>query len=402
MDKSSVKKIRLLIIAFSDSIHTARWIGQLDREKYEVHLFPSVPFRQLHPLIQNVTVWQLTQMENDDSKGLVFKNPSILFKAVEKLTGESIAQRITARSKSIIQKALRKVNGFVRPDIIHSMETQKAGYLVSEIMNRNNKSGWVHSTWGIDLQYFMRYPDHKEQMKRLMSQVNVLIAEGERDVNIAHELGFRNKATIIPSVGGSPDFELFDSLDSGIPPSSRNKIILKGYEGHGRYASAVLKAMRRINTQLKDYEVIIYSCSKDLLPVVREIQNGKEFNLKVTDELEYRDLLLTTTRARISITNNLFDGVPNTMLEAMAFGSFPIQSNTAITEGWIDDGINGILTIPTDENNIAAAITKALSDDLLVDKAAAYNRILVRQKLNREIIGGQINTVYSITNANEA
>ncbi len=396
------KRIKILFVAFSDSIHTARWIWQLDREKYEVHLFPSVPFRQLHPLIQNVTVWQLPQMENDELKGLVFKNPSSLFKTIEKLTGESISRRITVRVNTILQKALKKTIRLVQPDIIHSMETQQAGYLVSKILNRNNNPGWVHSTWGIDLQYFMRSPDHKEQMKRLMSRVNVLIAEGERDAKIAYELGFRNKDAIIPSVGGSPDFELFDSLDSGIPPSSRRSIILKGYEGHGRYASAVLKAMRSMKTLLKDHEVIIYSCSKDLLPLVREIQNGKEFNLKVTNELGYKDLLSLTSRSRISITNNLFDGVPNTMLEAMAFGSFPIQSNTAITEGWIDDGLNGILTVPTDENNIADAITRALLEDDLVDTAAAHNRILVRQKLDRDIIGRQINKVYSIANANKA
>ncbi len=92
-------RIKVLIVAFSDSIHTARWISQLDREKYEVHLFPSVPFRQLHPLIQNVTVWQLPQMENDQLKGLVFKNPSILFKTIEKLTGESISKELLHGSK---------------------------------------------------------------------------------------------------------------------------------------------------------------------------------------------------------------------------------------------------------------------------------------------------------------
>ncbi len=82
------------------------------------------------------------------------------------------------------------------------------------------------------------------------------------------------------------------------------------------------------------------------------------------------------------------------MLEAMAFGSFPIQSNTAITEGWIDDGLNGILTVPTDENNIADAITRALSEDLLVDKAATHNKILVRRKLDGEMIGKQIDSIY--------
>jgi hypothetical protein len=283
----------------------------------------------------------------------------------------------------------------LQPDIIHSMETQQGGYLVSKVIHSYKKTDWIHSTWGIDFQYFLEYPEHEEQLKTLLSQIQILIAEGDRDVKIARGLGFRKEAVIIPSVGGSPDFELFDILDTANPPSSRRNIILKGYEGYGRSASAALKAMRRIKPLLKGYEVIIYSCSKELMPLVEEIQNGNEFKLKVVDDLQYQDILLMTAGSRISITNNFYDGVPNTMLEAMAFGTFPIQSNTAITEGWIEDGVNGILTIPGDENNIAEAIKKALSDDQLIDKAADINRALVRKKLNGEMIKSEMDRIYS-------
>ena len=50
-----MKKKKILFVAMQMSIHTARWINQLDREKYDIHLFPvnSVP---LHPDLKDVTV----------------------------------------------------------------------------------------------------------------------------------------------------------------------------------------------------------------------------------------------------------------------------------------------------------------------------------------------------------
>ena len=391
MDK---KKIKILIVAFSDSIHTARWISQLDQSKYDVHLFPSVPFRNHHPLLKNITIWQLPLNKDKNHQGLNYKNPSIVYTSLEKFTSSALARRFAGRIKSWLRLSLKKTIELLRPDIIHSLETQHAGYLVNSLNLQHNNPFWIHSTWGIDLHYFGSIPNHQAQLKKLMSGIGALIVEGDRDLKIAREFGFNKEAVIIPSVGGSPDFSLFDELESGTQPSERRKIILKGYEGQERLASVALKALRIIKPLLRDYEVIIYSCNRQLLPAIREIQNGKEFLLHVSGELQYQDILSMTAQSRISITNNLSDGVPNTMLEAMAFGAFPIQSNTAITEDWIENGVNGFLTVPTDENNIAAAMSRALSDDSLVDRAAGINRRRVREKLSKNIIRNQIDQVY--------
>ncbi len=389
-----MQPVKLLIVAFSDSIHTARWISQLDRSKFEIHLFPSVPFRQIHPFLENITIWQWQQQNDKQGRGLRFKNPSIPFYVLEKLIGSSYAQKIAIRFPKWQQISLLKTIRMLKPDIIHSMETQQAGYLLSKSRSLFKNINWVHSTWGIDLHYFYTFPDHREKLVRLMSQIEILVAEGERDIEIARGLEFIGKSVVIPSVGGSFDFELFDSLDSKLTPSSRTKILLKGYEGEERLASYALKALRSIREQLLKYEVFIYSCSYKLMPLIGEIQRKKEFVLKIIPNLEYKQLLTITAQSRISITNNLSDGVPNTMLEAMALGAFPIQSNTAITEGWIEDGKNGLLTNPKDINQIAEAVSKALTDDRLVDTAAVFNSKLIKENLNSDTIKIQIEDLY--------
>jgi glycosyltransferase involved in cell wall biosynthesis len=128
--------------------------------------------------------------------------------------------------------------------------------------------------------------------------------------------------------------------------------------------------------------------------MVEEIINQGEFSVRVASEFSYTEFLAMVASARISITNNLSDGVPNTMLEAMALGAFPIQSNTAITQGWIEDGVNGLLTDPTNIDQIASAISRALKDDKLVSEAAIINRSLVEEKLNSDAIDPIIRRLY--------
>jgi glycosyltransferase involved in cell wall biosynthesis len=389
-------KIRILIVAFSDSIHTSRWISQLDHDKYELFLFPSVPFKETHSLIRGITIYQIQKSSNDHDKSVTVKSSSSIYRLSEKIIGTSLTQKIAKRLfvKKLQEMALMRTIKRIKPGIVHTMETQESGYQVVKIKHRLDDFKWIHSTWGIDLHYFQTFPKHQKILTKLFSQIHTYIAEGDRDVKIARNLGYHGKAIVIPSVGGSLNFALFDSIGGRGKPSSRKMIILKGYEGHERLASAALMALRKIKEMLKDYEIIVYSCSEKLLPLVNEIRSENEFDLKIKGHIKYEDLLDLTIQSRISITNNLSDGVPNTMLEAMALGAFPIQSNTAITDGWIKDGKNGLLTVPTDQENIAAAIAKALRDDQMVDEAADYNYKLIRERLNIDTIKNQINSIY--------
>jgi len=389
-------RIKVLIVAFSDSIHTARWISQLDNKKYEVHLFPSVPFRKIHPLIENITIWQWPGGNTAKGKPLEFRNPSGIYRILESVLGSVLTRKIAVRYKSWLNFSLQETVRVFQPDVIHSMETQKAGYLVCNVKHLPDNLKWIHSTWGIDLHYFQSFSEHKKKIEKLVSRIDMLISEGERDVQIARKFGYSGTSVIIPSVGGGMDFGLIDQISQSTPPSLRKLIILKGYDGQERSAGIALRALRLIPEMLKDYEVIIYSCSKSLEPMVKEIRLKREFNLGTLAEVDYREMLEIIACSRISITNNLSDGVPNTMLEAMAFGTFPIQSNTAITSGWIEDGKNGLLTEPTNADQIAAAISKAIADDRLVDSAADINRKLVREKLNPEMIRKQIGEIYNL------
>jgi glycosyltransferase involved in cell wall biosynthesis len=99
--------------------------------------------------------------------------------------------------------------------------------------------------------------------------------------------------------------------------------------------------------------------------------------------------------ARISITTNLSDGLPNSFLEAMIYGAFPIQSNTSNANEWIQVGVSGFLVPPNDPEIIEKAIRIALTDDNLVDNAALINHKLAKQKLDYKTIQNKAISIYT-------
>jgi glycosyltransferase involved in cell wall biosynthesis len=390
-------KVRLLLIAFSDSIHTARWIEQIDFEQFEVHLFPSIAFKALHPKIKNIIFHSPDGKRDTLDISVKTSYFSVKSNALSfffgKQLGRKVYRKLQTNSDRIneLAKVVKKIN----PDFLHSFETQHAGYLVTELTTGNIPIPyWIHSTWGIDLHYFQKFEAHRLKLRNMLSKVNLLVTEGERDCRIAEELGYTGETRILASVGGGFDLDIINQYENNMLPSKRRKIILKGYEGGERQAGKVIMALRKIKEMLNGFEVVVYSCNNNLLPLISEIQRNKEFRISAQGEVGYGDMLKLTASARMSITNNLSDGVPNTMLEAMAFGTFPIQSETAITDGWIKDGFNGLLTQPQDIDQIASTIKIALSDDNLVDNASEYNKLLIRKSLDNKEIRIVINKLY--------
>jgi glycosyltransferase involved in cell wall biosynthesis len=78
----------------------------------------------------------------------------------------------------------------------------------------------------------------------------------------------------------------------------------------------------------------------------------------------------------------------------MIMGAFPIQSDTVSTGEWIDNGRNGLLVPPEDPAEVADALRKAVSDDLLVNQAADFNNSITRARVDMEVVRPQVINAY--------
>ena len=88
------------------------------------------------------------------------------------------------------------------------------------------------------------------------------------------------------------------------------------------------------------------------------------------------------------------DGTPNTFLEAIACGCFPIVGNLESLREWIDDGVNGLLIDPQDPEALAAAVVRALGDEDMRARAFDQNQKLVDERAERKQVGSKLASFY--------
>ena len=82
-------------------------------------------------------------------------------------------------------------------------------------------------------------------------------------------------------------------------------------------------------------------------------------------------------RAQIVASPSIHDGTPNTLLEGIACGCFPIAGDLDSIREWITPNENGLLFDSTDAQSIAAAILSALENKNLRHVAAGLNQEMI-------------------------
>jgi glycosyltransferase involved in cell wall biosynthesis len=177
--------------------------------------------------------------------------------------------------------------------------------------------------------------------------------------------------------------------------SSRKTINIKGRHDQelGGRALVALQAIRKCAAMLAGYDIVIYYAS----PVVRSeaiaLARQTGLNISVLPNSPHEEILRLMGRSRMAIGLGVSDGTPQTMLEAMIAGALPIQSDTVSTREWID-GENGLLVPPEDAESVAKAITRAVQDDNLVDRAAELNATMADRRLERGKVREKVLDMY--------
>ena len=152
-------------------------------------------------------------------------------------------------------------------------------------------------------------------------------------------------------------------------------IALKGYHDDDWAGRALvgLQALHMCADCLGEYEIAVYLAGPNVRYAAEYVGRVTGLRFAVLPHSSHEEMLRLMGRARVAIGVSVTDGTPNTMLEAMIMGAFPIQSDTVSTAEWINQGQNGLLVPPEDPEAIAAAIRRAVTDDELVDRAAETN-----------------------------
>jgi glycosyltransferase involved in cell wall biosynthesis len=122
--------------------------------------------------------------------------------------------------------------------------------------------------------------------------------------------------------------------------------------------------------------------------------HGLEKTLLLTSHLDRATLLGLMRTADISVSLAEHDGTPNTLLEAMYSGSFPICGDLPSIREWITSGKNGILVAPSDARQVAHSILDGIRNLSLRKEAVVMNRELIRTRADRDATREQAETLY--------
>jgi hypothetical protein len=389
--------MRILFIAIGESVHTARWMSQIADEGWDLHLFPVEPGNP-HKDFRNVTIhafyreyWKDTPSAVHN-KGFYWPFPRGIARIYQ------VAQLVAPNRATPAARLARTIQS-LKPDIVHVLEMQSAGYLTLAAKARLNGYSFppsIFSCWGNDLYLFGRQPEHAARIRALLSDCDYYIADCARDLPLALEFGFKGEPLGVFTTAGGYDLQGMRRFRQPGPTSARKVIALKGHQTtRGANALAALQALEMCSDLLSGFELRVFSASNEIRRALSSVSQIE--GLRVTEtrpRCTHEEILELMGSARIAIGVSASDGTPNAMLEAMVLGAFPIQSDTISTAEWIQDGVNGFLVSATDPQSIADAIRRALTDDELVDRAAQVNEDLVNERLDLNKIKPKVIELY--------
>lgn len=390
-----MKKV-ILLVAMPDSVHVARWIKQLDPICWDVHLFSSTGSLEIHAELRGVTLHsplfaRSTRRINSVDGAAPFSFVSHGFDFLLRRVLPSLMLGLRTRRLNSVVKG-------VRPDLIHSLEIQAAGYLTLDAKKKFEGPfpPWLVTNWGSDIFLFGRLQLHTLKITEVLANCDYYSCECQRDLELAHKFGFNGRMMpVFPNAGGF-DLKGIEITRNQIAPSARRLIMLKGYQNWAGRALVGLRALSRCSDVLAGYTVVIYSAPSDVLLAAELFSSESGIPVRIIPpNTPHQEMLSLHAQARISIGLSISDGISTSFLEALAMGSFPIQSCTACVSEWIEHGISGMIVPPEDPDIIEMAIRKVLEDDELVDKASEINWGTALERLDSNLLKQKVELMYS-------
>lgn len=379
--------MKILMVSMN-SIHFRRWSEQLRDSGHELYWFDirDQGFAPSLSYMTQITGWKKGFLKNKGRSFLKQKAPKLF---------AQLSNRFDTPAAEAFEAALVDI----QPDLVHSFALYVSCGPILEVMQRHASIKWLYSSWGSDLYYFQNIPEYLSQIKEVLPRMNYLMTDCQRDAQIAIKYGFNGTHLgVFPGGGG---FDVSGLIALRQEYAERKVILVKGNQNRSGRALVVLEALDKLGSLLKDYTVIVFGAeNKDVLAYGK--QGSKKHRIPSIEVrgLEDHDAILAAMcRAKIYIGNSNSDGMPNTLLEAICCGAFPIQSNPGgATAELINDGLNGYLI--DDCEDVAAVkdiLSKALKSSDLLEKGVRYNEEHIVPQLIRTSVQEQVLIAYDKT-----
>ncbi len=387
--------MRILFVGNASSFHTPRWLSQLRGTGWDIHLFD--PTNQLiHADLDDVTLytgWKKAEIPAGVRPR--YRWPFARGRFLLRRCFPKLWQRILPAAGIRLARTIERL----APDCIHSLALQDYGEAVFDARRRLGDAlpaPWIYSCRGSDIYFFRQFPEHVESIRNVLGACDFLMCNCRRDLRLAKEYGFEGRFLGFFQGGGGYPLEEIRELRQPGPVAARRVIAIKGSQNQFGQSLLCIEALRLCAANLETYTVKIYHLNNQpIRTAAAELSRETGVTVELVPRSPHRTIWSIFGQSRLAIGISRSDGIPNSMVEAMIMGAFPIQTNPGgATAEWIEDGVNGTLVPDDDPEAVAAAITAALRDDRLVEAAATRNAVLARQRVNATAVRPQVLEAY--------
>jgi glycosyltransferase involved in cell wall biosynthesis len=392
--------MKIALIADARCEHTRRWVRYL-ADKDEVLLLSTHPCGAEMPSVKLIKLPKLFSAGNAITRSAVTKGgqKGLLARFISSSLIKAPQVWHVWQSANVVDvlfqgKAARKALRSFRPDVLHALRIQNEGYVGA--LTRWHP--FIISAQGNDFVYTAKhYIIHRHLTRKTVPRCDGFMADCQRDLRLAVEFGLKQSIprAFFPGNGGV-DLEVFSP---GLHHQERKSHIL-----YFRGISPLFKPvtlMRAVRSLIAkpQYAHLVLHC---LAPVASfawfESERAKlglpEVNFKVGSFVPPKDLVRLLQTTAIVASPTISDGTPNSLLETMACGAFPVVSNLDSIREWVTPKLNGLLFDPDNADELAACLEYGFANIAMRQQAQLINYSIIRERADYQRVMPEVRRFY--------
>ncbi len=388
--------MKILYIADGRSPTAINWIDYFVQARHEVHLV-STFLCEAVPGVASMTVipaplsrlYSRTDQTSGTKGGFLRRYlPVDLRTRIRQITAPLSFPYLAGRLQAVIER--------IRPDLIHAMRIPYEGMIAVEALKELRKNSYqpkyplLISVWGNDFTLHANSTTPMQSHTRqALEAADGLHTDCQRDLRLAMDMGFEaTKPAIVLPGGGGVKMDIFHPHEHKRDEEEavNGQVTIINPRGMRAYVrnDTVFNAVRLAVEKYPDLHLVCPGMSDE----AQALRWATQFCITEKAELlpnqSQHQMAKLFRHAQITLSITTHDGTPNTLLEAMACGCFPIAGDIESIREWITHGENGLLVDPGDPDALAKAILEAIEHPKLRKQARDRNLEMVKARGEHE------------------
>lgn len=393
--------MRLLYVADGRSPIALNWIKYFVERGHEVHLVSSYPCEAELPVASlHILPLAFSRLKSKEARqGQRGWREAVIRAAFPTRLRTVMRQWLGLLTLPNLARRLATLMAQINPQIIHAMRIPFEGMVTSIALQgeaRMRGIPFLVSVWGNDFTlHAPSSPGMGRYTRFTMKSATALHTDCRRDQRLARQWGFREDlpAIVLPG-GGGVQLDVF-YLPKGEARDAKSAFVInpRGLRAYVRN-DVFFKAIPLVLERFPQTRFVCPGMAGESYAERWVHRLGISRNVELLPLVRHEQMANLFRQALIAVSPSLHDGTPNTLLEAMACGCFPVVGDLESLREWIAPRVNGLLVHPLNEHSLAEAICIALEDHELCEQAAQYNTHLIAESADYRRVMAQAEAFY--------